>query len=270
LIGHNGKNVIRAGDQAGLIAQPGQDLHPVVLIGLGGDDTLHGGSGKDNFFGGSGNDEMFGKDGNDKFYFGLNSIEGPMPSYFENSSSDSETDAFNSPTFDEYFFDNPQELTGGQDTAFGGEGVDEVVVISPLWNQPSFQRTSNSSITLSSELDTLKVDSTTEFIKNYTYDGESPYVSSTTKILPFVWSTIKESYVFAESRYDWREIDVITGYTPSVPIYKTVKKKQVLQGYTTPQPIWGKQSVQDVYVPPDIREREYADEKAIFEKIHGH
>jgi Ca2+-binding RTX toxin-like protein len=269
LIGHNGANIIRAGDQAGLIAQPGQDLHPVVLIGLGGDDTLHGGSGKDNFFDGSGNDEMFGKDGNDKFYFGLNSIEGPMPSYFENSSSDSETDAFNSPAFDEYFFDNPQELTGGQDTAFGGEGVDEAVVISPLWNQPSFQRTSNSSITLSSFEDTLKVDSATEFIKNYTFDGESPVVSSTIKILPFVWSTIKESYVFAESRYDWREIDVITGYTPSVPIYKTVKKKQVLQGYTTPQPIWGKQSVQDVYVPPDIREREYADEKAIFEKIHA-
>jgi Ca2+-binding RTX toxin-like protein len=268
LIGHNGENVIRAGTEAGLIAQPGQDIHEVVLIGLGGNDTLRGGSGKDNFFDGSGNDEMFGNDGDDRFYFGLNSIEGPLPSYFYNNAY-VENDAFNTPAFDDYFFDYPQELTGGQDTAFGGAGIDEVLVISPLWNQPSFQRTSDSSITLSSFEDTLKIDSATEFIRNFNVDAEPPGgLISTIKILPFVWSTIEESYV-AEAAYSYSYNErYISGYTPSTPIYKTVKKKQVITGYTTPQAIYSDRTI-TVNVPEVIDYRYYPDEKAIFEKIHA-
>jgi Ca2+-binding RTX toxin-like protein len=215
LIGHNGANIIRAGDQAGLIAQPSQDVHEVVLIGLGGNDILHGGSGKDNFFDGSGNDDMFGNDGDDKFYFGLNNIDAgdTLSSYLDGNAG--EPEALNSPTFDEYFYNHPQELTGGQDSAEGGDGLDKVVVIAPLWDQPTFQRTGHDSITLFSSADSLAVDNTTEFIHNFTFESES--YQSTTKILPFVWSSISETY------------EITPASSVQRPIYKTVKKKQVLQ-----------------------------------------
>jgi Ca2+-binding RTX toxin-like protein len=264
LIGHDGANIIRAGDQAGLILQPGElDAHDIVLIGMGGDDTLYGGSGKDNFFGGSGNDVMYGGDGKDKFYFGLNSIDA-MPfynSFMYHDDIKNYVDVFNSPTFDEYFYDNPQQLTGGQDIAYGGEGKDKVIVISPIWEQPAFQRTSNSSITLSSSSDSLKVDSAVEFIKNFTFDdgGEAP-IESTTKILPFVWETVDQSYVIQEA-YSYSE-SYVASYT-STPRYATVKKKQVLQGYTqTPN-----YATRTVNVEAQIGHIYYPDEKAIFEKI---
>ncbi|QDD11047.1 calcium-binding protein [Candidatus Methylopumilus planktonicus] len=242
LIGHNGANIIRAGDQAGLIAQPSQDVHEVVLIGLGGNDILHGGSGKDNFFDGSGNDDMFGNDGDDKFYFGLNSIDAgdTLSSYLDGNAG--EPEALNSPTFDEYFYNHPQELTGGQDSAEGGDGLDKVVVIAPLWDQPTFQRTGHDSITLFSSADSLAVDNSTEFIHNFTFESQS--YESTTKILPFVWSSISETY------------EITPASSVQRPIYKTVKKKQVLQGYET------------VTIPAVLGTRDNPDEKEIFEKIN--
>ena len=243
LIGHDGANIIRAGSEAGLIAQPGEAYaSDVILIGLGGDDTLIGGSGEDNFFGGSGNDVMEGGADNDSFYFGLNNLEEmPYTSFGDFSSYDA---TFSSAIFDEYFFDHPQELTGGHDSASGGEGNnDRVVVVSPLWDQPTFQRTSNDAITLSTAIDSLRVDKTTEFLHSYTFDENGPFSE---KILPFVWSSITETY------------EITPASTVQRAIYATVKKKQVFQRNET------------VNIPAVLGTRDNPEyEKQIFEKIRA-
>jgi Ca2+-binding RTX toxin-like protein len=240
LIGHDGANIITAGSEAGLIAQPGEAYAPdVILIGLGGNDTLIGGSGEDNFFGGSGNDVMEGGADNDSFYFGLNNLEEmPYTSFGDFSSYDA---TFSSAIFDEYFFDHPQELTGGHDSASGGEGNnDRVVVVSPLWDQPTFQRTSNDAITLSTAIDSLRVDKTTEFLQNY-YNLNEFY---TKKILPFVWASPTETY------------EITPASSVQRAIYATVKKRQVFQRNET------------VNIPAVLGTRDNPEyEKQIFEKI---
>jgi len=47
----------------------GGDLYGETILGLAGDDELHGGAGDDSLTGGLGNDRLFGEGGNDRYYF---------------------------------------------------------------------------------------------------------------------------------------------------------------------------------------------------------
>jgi Ca2+-binding RTX toxin-like protein len=180
LVGHDGNNVINAGTLAGTLSNTGgmaaiNPLKGAVLVGMGGNDTMNGGEGNDLFFGGSGTNTLNGGLGNDRFYLGLTDY--------------SSTDQYMNQSWflnDVGFISmgnlttNASHLTGGNDTAIGGLGLDTVVVGSDT--DISAQRISETQLKIYGQDGSITVDASTEFVE---FLG-SGAVMATTYILPFI------------------------------------------------------------------------------------
>ena len=204
LFGHDGPNVIRAGNLAGMLDQD-HDPEPLsgrggaLLLGLGGNDTLFGGSGNDHLIGGWGNDTLFGEAGNDRFYTGFEfaSLEARqlLPiDFIENRDLGYPTLRFLG------YYDDFSKISGGNDVASGGDGFDIVVIGAPpayTIDQANFaqiigyQRISETQIEISTVLSSIRVDATTEaveFLRVYDFGNSPPTYSVQTALLPWMHS----------------------------------------------------------------------------------
>lgn len=188
-IGHDGANVITAAARSGLIGL-GASQGGALMLGFGGNDTINGGEGADRIFGGQGNDTLSGGAGNDFLFSGFNSrpwnrnaadpsLEQRLP----------ELDGYASLIDFSADFEFNGSLTGGNDTATGGDGFDTLVLggrqAQEIDPKAAADRTSNTQIRFNSLLgDTIVVDSSVELVRFAGRDSDyqrvyaAPWVST--------------------------------------------------------------------------------------------
>jgi Ca2+-binding RTX toxin-like protein len=170
LIGHDGANTITAGALAGLTKS--SEYNPTigaVLLGLGGTDTLIGGERDDHLFGGAGDDKLTGNAGNDSFYMGFLSADQSIANVLL-------PDEYY--LWDNYGFD-VSTLTGGNDTAIGGDGFDTVVIATDTNGDASpfyIQRISETQLKIFTIAETMVIDSSVEAIKYLPTGSASPQI----------------------------------------------------------------------------------------------
>jgi Ca2+-binding RTX toxin-like protein len=177
-IGHDGANVITAAARSGLIGL-GASQGGALMLGFGGNDTIVGGEGADRIFGGQGNDTLSGGAGHDFLFSGFSTRPWSLDKdKAGNFYADGRSIANRLPELNGYSslldfsadFEFNGSLTGGNDTATGGDGFDTLVLggkqgqeIDP---RLATERTSNSQIRFNSLLgDTIVVDSTVELVR---------------------------------------------------------------------------------------------------------
>lgn len=170
LIGHDGANTITAGALAGLTKSSENDpTIGAVLLGLGGTDTLIGGERDDHLFGGAGDDKLTGNAGNDSFYMGFLSAD-------QTTANALLPDEYY--LWDNYGFD-VSTLTGGNDTAIGGDGFDTVVIATDTNGDASpfyIQRISETQLKIFTIAETMVIDSSVEAIKYLPTGSASPQI----------------------------------------------------------------------------------------------
>jgi Ca2+-binding RTX toxin-like protein len=169
LIGHDGANIITAGALAGLTNSSGNPNSGAVLLGLGGNDTLIGGERDDHLFGGTGDDKLIGNAGNDSFYMGFLTTDSAHAQDILPS------DYYLWSNFD--FYNQKELLSGGNDTAVGGDGFDTVVIATDTSGDFSpfyIQRISETQIKIYTIAESMVVDNTMEAIEYQSVQSNSP------------------------------------------------------------------------------------------------
>lgn len=216
LIGHDGVNTITAGALAGLTkSSENNPTIGAVLLGLGGNDALIGGERDDHLFGGAGDDKLTGNAGNDTFYMGFLTADSSIadnliPSQYA--------------LWDNFGFDL-STLSGGNDTAVGGDGFDTVVIatdtngdLSPFY----IQRISETKIKIYTLAETMEVDSSIEAIQYMANGGLQTYT------LPWIstlnTTTLDQNFISSGFTYplayvapsDYADLIDLNNYFPTV------------------------------------------------------